>query len=102
MKSNKKFPPELRAIIDQGLKDKSAWIGKTVQELTCEAIKKRGINQEDVEGCVVLTVKEAKEFEAMIYDFLETFESQFDIPEWNHYVNLHQLLEKRIKQTEGE
>ena len=51
---------------------------------------------------VWLTVDEAKEFEAMIYDFLETFESQFDIPEWNHYVNLHQLLEKRIKQTEGE
>lgn len=48
MKSNKKFPPELRAIIDQALKDKSAWIGKTVQELTCEAIKKRSINQEDI------------------------------------------------------
>ena len=53
-------------------------------------------------GADYVTVDEAKEFEAMIYDFLETFESQFDIPEWNHYVNLHQLLEKRIKQTEGE
>ena len=51
------------------------------------------------EPLIWLTVEEAKEFEAMIYDFLETFEKQFDVPEWNHYVNLHQLIEKRIKQA---
>ena len=55
-----------------------------------------------VEPKIVLTVEEAKELEAMIYDFLETFEKHFDVPEWNSYVKLHQLLEKRIKQTEGE
>ena len=49
---------------------------------------------------VWLTVEEAKEFEAMIYDFLETFEKQFDVPEWNHYVKLHQLISKRIEQAE--
>lgn len=43
MKSNKKFPPELRAIIDQACKDKSAWVGK-----------------EDIEKCVCLTLDEAK------------------------------------------
>lgn len=60
MKSNKKFPPALGAIVDQALKDKSAWIGKTVQELTCEAIRKRDLSKEDIEGCVCLPIEEAK------------------------------------------
>ena len=55
------------------------------------------------EPIVELTVKEAKEFEAMIYDFLETFESQFkDVSEWNDYVKLYQSLLKRIEQVERE
>ena len=61
MKSNKKFPPALGASVDQALKDKSAWIGKTVQDLTCEAIRKRGLSQEDTEEYVCLTFNEAKE-----------------------------------------
>lgn len=58
MKSNKKFPPALGAIVEQALKDNTAWIGKTVLELTCEAIRKRDLSQEDVEGMVCLTVDE--------------------------------------------
>ena len=60
MKSNKKFPPALGAIVEQALKDNTAWIGKTVLELTCEAIKKQGLSQENVEGCVCLPIEEAK------------------------------------------
>ena len=67
MKSNKKFPPALGAIVDQALKDKSAWIGKTVQDLTCEAIRKRGLSQENTEGCVCLTVDEAKILETFLW-----------------------------------
>ena len=62
MKSNNKiFPPALGAIVEQALKDNTAWIGKTVLELTCEAIKKHGLSQEDVENCVVLSIEEAKD-----------------------------------------
>lgn len=100
MKSNKKFPPELRAIIDQGLKDKSAWIGKTVQELTCEAIKKRSINQEDTEECVCLTLNQAKELETKLqqnanFFFLQTGEFDYDTDD------LRQFLTDKIKQVEN-
>lgn len=53
------------------------------------------------ESVVELSIEEAKEYESMIYDFLEVFESQFkDTSEWNYYVILHHLLEKRIEQAE--
>lgn len=54
----------------------------------------------DFKDTIVLTVGEAEEFEAMTYDFLETFEKHFDVPEWNHYVKLYQLLKERIEQSE--
>lgn len=45
---NKKFPPALGAVVGQALKDKSARIGKTVQDITCEDIEKSGLSQEDI------------------------------------------------------
>ena len=54
----------------------------------------------DFKDTIVLTVEEAEEFEVMTYDFLETFEKHFDVPEWNHYVKLYQLLKERIEKAE--
>lgn len=101
MKLSKKFIEDLHKIGEDAFIEKNQWIGKLVPDIIIDNLKKRGINQEDIEGCVVLTVEEAKELEAMTYDFLETFESQFkDVDEWNRYVKLHQLLKERIEQTE--
>ena len=97
MKSNKKFPPSLRATIDQGLKDKSAWIGKTVQELTCEAIKKRGISQEDIEGCVCLTIEEAKRVQSALWELLRNSNDK-NSKEWLTYW----MVNERVDQAEGE
>jgi len=91
MKSNKKFPPALGAIVDQALKDKSAWIGKTVQELTCEAIRKRGLSQEDTEGCICLTLDEAKALLRRIPEFKENGDWQLPI----------ERLKERIAKAEG-
>lgn len=97
MKS-KKFPPALGAIVDQALKDKSAWIGKTVQELTCEAIRKRGLSlsQEDTEGCVMLSVKEAKRVQSALYELLHNSNDK-NSREWLAYW----MLIGRIEQAES-
>ncbi len=69
---------------------------------TLERVKREIGAMNDNQPKVYLTVEEAKEIEAMTYDFLETFESQFkNVDEWNHYVKLHQLISKRIEQVEG-
>lgn len=96
MKSNKKFPPALGAIVDQALKDKSAWIGKTVQDLTCEAIRKRGLSQEDAEGCVCLTLDEAKRVQSALYELLHNSNDK-NSREWLAYW----MLIGRIEQAEA-
>ena len=96
MKSNKKFPPALGAIVDQALKDKSAWIGKTVQELTCEAIRKRGLSQENTEGCVCLTLNEAKRVQSALYELLHNSNDK-NSREWLAYW----MLIGRIEQVEA-
>ena len=100
MKSNKKFPPAMGAIVGQALKDKSAWIGKTVQELTCEAIRKRGLSQEDVEGCVCLTLDEAKELALKLKHNAEFFFLQTG--EFDHDTDvLWQCLSEKIEQAKS-
>ena len=94
MKSNKKFSPALGAIVDQALKDNSAWIGKTVQELTCEAIKKRGLSQENVEDCVVLSIKEAKILENFCWRYAALLSSEES--------TVHNKLFEQIKKVENE
>ena len=91
MKSNKKFPPALGAIVEQALKDNTAWIGKTVLEITCEAIKKHGLSQEDAEGMVCLTLDEAKALLRRIPEFKENSDWQLPI----------ETLKQRIKQAEN-
>jgi hypothetical protein len=95
MKSNKKFPPALGAIVDQALKDKSAWIGKTVQELTCEAIRKRGLSQEDTEGCICLTLDEAKRVQSALYELLHNSNDK-NSREWLTYW----MINGRVEQAE--
>ena len=95
MKSNKKFPPALGAIVDQALKDNTAWIGKTVLELTCEAIKKHGLSQEDTEGCVYLTLDEAKALNNLILKLFYNEENRMSV------FDATELLTKRIKQAEN-
>lgn len=96
MNSNKKFPPALRAITDQALKDKAAWIGKTVQELTCEAIRKRGLSQENVEGYVYLTLDEAKRVQNALYELLRNSNDK-NSREWLTYW----MVNGRIEKAEG-
>ena len=92
MKSNNKnFPPALGAIVEQALKENTAWIGKTVLELTCEAIRKRDLSQEDTEGCVCLTLDEAKALLRRIPEFKENSDWQLPI----------ETLKQRIKQAEN-
>ena len=91
MKSNKKiFPPALGAIVEQALKENTAWIGKTVLELTCEAIEKHGLSQ-DNEGCVCLTIDQAKALLRRIPEFKENGDWQLPI----------ERLKERISKAEG-
>lgn len=96
MKSNKKFPPALGAIVDQALKDKSAWIGKTVQELSCEAIRKRGLSQENTEGCICLTLDEARRVQSALYELLRNSNDK-NSKEWLTYW----MVNGRIEQAEA-
>ena len=103
MKSNKKFPPALGAIVDQALKDKTAWIGKTVQEHTCEAIRKRGLSQENTEGYVCLTLDEAKNIVETL-DLLCEFvniNTDFVSDLFLDGCSTMKILDARIKQAEG-
>lgn len=74
--------------------------GAYVSGLRTNAPTPLEFDSSDFKDTIRLTVEEAKEIEAMTYDFLETFEKHFDVPEWNYYVNLYQLLKERIKQAE--
>ena len=94
MESNKKFPPALGAIVEQALKENTAWIGKTVLELTCEAIRKRDLSQENVEDCVVLSIKEAKILENFCWRYAALLSSEEN--------DVHDKLFERIKKVENE
>ena len=95
MKSNKKFPPALGAVVGQALKDYSAWMKETVQGIPCEAIEKSGLSQEDVEGCVCLTVEEAKALNNLILKLFYNEENRMSV------FDATELLTKRIGQAEN-
>lgn len=95
MKLSKKFLEDLHKIGEDAFVEKNWWIGKLVPEIICDNLQKRGINQEDFEDCVILTVEEAK---AIAFDlkFLKSF-APF-VP--NEVIGRIAQIEKLIEQVE--
>lgn len=91
MKLSKKFIEDLHKIGEDAFIEKNQWIGKLVPEIIIDNLKKRGLSQEDVEGCVVFTVEEAKALLRRIPEFKENGDWQLPI----------ERLKERIKQAEG-
>lgn len=99
MKFSKKFLEDLHKIGEWSFVEKNMWIGKLVPEIIVDNLQKRGINQEDVEGCVVLTLNQAKELALKLknnaeFFFLQTGEFDYDTDE------LWQCLTEKIEQAE--
>ena len=68
MKYSKKFIEDLHKIGEWAFVEKNMWVGKLVPEIICDNLQKRGISQEDIEGCVILSVDDAKVLNALISD----------------------------------
>lgn len=98
MKSNKKFPPALGAVVGQALKDYSAWMKETVQGIPCEAIEKSGLFQEDTERCVCLTLDEAEQVKALLDDAVELHDKGVVVIQSSGFKTIH-LINERIKQV---
>ena len=60
MKFAKKFLNDLKEIGRLSFFEKNLWVGKSVPEIICDNLEKRGITPEDFTGAVVLTVDEAQ------------------------------------------
>lgn len=60
MKLSEKFFEDLHKIGEWAFIEKNMWVGKLVPEIIADNLQKRGISQEDIEDCVILTVEEAK------------------------------------------
>ena len=95
MKLSKKFIEDLHKIGEDAFIEKNQWIGKLVPEIIIDNLQKRGISQEDIEGCVILTVEEAKHLLSIVMDSAH-----------DHCINqeeadvFHKFV-KKIEQAEG-
>lgn len=100
MEFTKKFYDDLHKIGQDAFIEKNMWIGKLVPEIIADNLQKRGINQEDIEGCVMLTVEEAKDFLGWLHN-----------SQWKHRTDLEyaedwqrdwiRYLKERIEKAEG-
>ena len=100
MKLSKKFIEDLHKIGEDAFIEKNQWIGKLVPEIIIDNLQKRGISQEDIEGCVVLTVEEATlamECAQLAY----MFASSYRRPEAEADKELANKLAERIEKAEG-
>ena len=97
MKLSEKFWKDLRVSMDYAFKRKNLCIGVTVQDITIDEMKGRGILEGDIEGAVVLTVEEAKRILGRV-DWCQLIS-------WGGLAHadreLGNLLRKRIEQAEG-
>lgn len=97
MKLSKKFIEDLHKIGQDAFIEKNQWIGKLVPDIIIDNLKKRGISQEDIEGCVVLTVEEAEKLMKLL-DLCEYWLTNnnvsYDCDAWAS------LLEERIEKAE--
>lgn len=96
MKLSEKFLSNLKAIIDLAFKEKNFWVGKTVQEITIDTLKERGIEPDDFQGAVILTVEEAK----VIASFFGAVDACCDLRMSKTEQKTWCKLNKRIKQAE--
>lgn len=105
MKLSGKFLDDLQKIGHQSFIEKNRWIGKLVPEIICDAVEERGINQEDIEGCVCLTIEEAttlNEVMEWLCSIIEGYERERDnssalVEGWNQM----DFLENKIEQAKG-
>ena len=97
MKLSKKFLEDLHKIGQDAFIEKNMWIGKLVPEIIIDNLQKRGINQGDLEGVVLLTVEEAEKLMKLL-DLCEYWLSNnqvsYDCDAWAS------LLEERIEKAE--
>lgn len=104
MKFAKKFLNDLKEIGRLSFFEKNLWVGKSVPEIICDNLEKRGITHEDFTGAVVLTVEEASN----IWEHLINYESSIEENEGSmSFKHLEvrdsvTLMRKRIKQAESQ
>ncbi len=97
---SKKFIEDLNKIGEWAFIEKNMWVGKLVPEIICDNLQKRGINQEDIENAVVLTVKEAKEILQSSYDVLSWSMSTVGPTHRDNALYVQKLLKYKIEQAE--
>ncbi len=105
MKLSEKFLDDLHKIGQYAFVEKNRWVGKLVPEIICDTVQERGINQEDIEGCVCLTVEEATSLNETIEwlcSIIEGYERERDNPSaliegWSQM----DFLENKIEQAKG-
>ncbi len=98
MKLSKKFFEDLTAIGNHAFIEKNMWVGKCVPEIIADNLRKRGISQEDIEDCVVLSTKEAKAILQTSYEVL--YYSDCELTLTNKALYVQRLLKERIEEVE--
>lgn len=97
VKFTQAFLDDLYQIISKAAVEKNGWIGKNIQEISCEHLQERGLDQSDIKDTVVLTVQEACE----ILDYLSYLDRLNIKDEFlNGLPHSCKKLLSRIEQTE--
>lgn len=99
MKLSKEFIAVFREEAKKAQWEINSWNGKSIDDLVVDYIERKELKPEDFQGCVVLTVKEAKELALKLknnaeFFFLQTGEFDYDTND------LWECLTEKIEQAE--
>lgn len=100
MRFSQKFFDDLNEIGQAAFIEKNMWVGKLVPEIIVDNLKKRGITSDDLEGCVVLTVEEAKGLLEIARDYRMYLFEHCRIPLSLSSNEAFTALRERIEQAE--
>ena len=100
MKLSKEFITMFREEAKKARWEINRWNGKSIDDLVIDYLERKEFKPEDIQGCVVLTVEEAKEIAFKLKElsegyFLSTGNIDSRSVEWSIVLN------ERIEQAEG-
>ena len=100
MKLSKEFIAKFREEAKRAQWEINRWNGKSIDDLVVDYLERKELKPEDIQGCIVLTVEEAKEFLISFQDLIELHEDGY-IKVTDFGFDVFDLVKKRIEQAEG-
>lgn len=97
MKFTKEFIEAFRQEAQKARWEINAWNGKSIDDLVVDYLERKELKSDDFEGCVVLSVEEAKE---ILWDLRVLYKQTYGC-EWVKNEPWLDEFKKRIEKAEG-